>query len=108
MNFSDFIGNLKTHEIEMKVHKEREPLKKKSIELRTNSSIAEEDEFMDEGKEEEFVMLVRKVEKLFYKQGRMSNLLRSRWKGKEELGLCYHCKKSGHLIAERQCRLYDT
>ena len=30
----------------------------------------------------------------------MSNLRRSRWQEKEELDLCYHCKKPGHLIAE--------
>ena len=30
MDFPDFIGNLKTHEIEMKVREERETPKKKS------------------------------------------------------------------------------
>jgi len=31
MDFSGFIGNLKTHKIEMKIREEREPTKKKSI-----------------------------------------------------------------------------
>jgi len=31
MDFSGFIRNLKTHEMEMKLREEREPLKKKSI-----------------------------------------------------------------------------
>ena len=53
MDFSDFIENLKTLEIEMKVREEREPLKKKSIAFRTSPSLL--------GEEEHFAMLIRKV-----------------------------------------------
>ena len=72
MGFSGFIGNIKTHEMEMKVQKEREP-QKKNITFRAIPSIAEDDESMDEDEEDEFAMLVRKVGKMFYKKGRMSN-----------------------------------
>ena len=66
MDFSSFIENLKTLEMKMKVREEKEIPKKKTIAFKaTPSSFDEEDEF---------VMLVRKVEKLFYKKGRMSNL----------------------------------
>ena len=60
---------------------------------------------MDEGEEEEFAMLVRKVGKLFYKKGIISNFRRARSQSKndgkkEEMGLCYHCKKTRHLITD--------
>ena len=60
---------------------------------------------IDEEEENEFAMLVRKVRKLFYKKERMSNFRRSEiqekddWR-KEDIGSCYNCKKSGHLIAD--------
>ena len=38
MDFSDFIGNLKTHEMEMKVREGREPIKKKSIAFKATPS----------------------------------------------------------------------
>ena len=48
MKFSGFIGNLKTHEIKMKVRKERETPKKKVIAFKaTPSTINEEDSFED-------------------------------------------------------------
>ena len=91
--------------MKMKVRKEREPLKKKAIAFRATSSIPEEYDSMDEDEEDEFAMLVRKVEKMFYKKERMSNFRRSRIQGKDELrkentGSYYNCKKSGHLIAD--------
>ena len=60
---------------------------------------------MNEGKEEEFFILVRKVGKLFYKKERMSNLWRPRPLSKndrkeEEMGPSYHYKKMGHLIVD--------
>jgi len=39
MDFSRFIENLKTHEMEIKVREEREPPKKKYITFRASSSI---------------------------------------------------------------------
>ena len=74
MDFSDFIKNLKTREIEMKVREEREPPKKKAIAFRSSPSIAEDDDLMDEDEKDEFAMLIRKVGKLFYKKRRMSNI----------------------------------
>jgi len=68
IDFSGFIGNLKTHEMEMKVRKGREPTKKKSIAFKVTFSIVEE-ESSEEG-EEDFAMLIRKVRKMFYKRGR--------------------------------------
>jgi len=99
MKFSDFIENLKTHEIEMKVCEGREPPKKKSITFKATPSITEDDESMNEGEEEEFAMLVRKAGKIFYKKERMSNFQKARPQGKndrkeEEMGPCYHCKKT--------------
>ena len=42
---------------------------------------------------------------MFYKKGRQSNFRRGKPQGRferkrEELGPCFHCKKTGHLIAE--------
>ena len=53
----------------MKVCKGREPPKKKFIAFKVTPSIAEEEESMDEGEEEDFAMLIRKVGKIFYKKG---------------------------------------
>ena len=47
MNFSEFIRNLKNHEMKMKVREEREPQKKKAIAFRATPSIPEEENFMD-------------------------------------------------------------
>ena len=55
-DFSGFIENLKTHEMEMKVWEEREPLEKKNITVRTSPSILEDEE-------DEFSMLDEKSEK---------------------------------------------
>ena len=59
---------------------------------------------MDEGKEEDFTKLIRKTGKMFYKKGMMSNFWRTRLpmksdREKEEMDLYFHCKKTGHLIA---------
>ena len=53
---------------------------------------------MNENEEEDFAMLVRKVGKLFYKKGRMSNYQKGRPQGrddrkKEEMGLCYNVRR---------------
>ena len=105
IDFSSFIENLKTPEMDMKVREEREPPKKTSIAFRVTPSIPEDDESMDEDEEDEFAMLIRKVGKIFYKKGRMSNFCRSRTQGKsdrrkEDIGPCYNCKKSGYLITD--------
>ena len=67
MNFSGFIGNLKTHEMVRKVRVKKEPQKKKSVAFKITPSILEDEEIMDKDEEEEFAMLVRKVRKMFYK-----------------------------------------
>jgi len=43
MDFSDFIGNLKTHEMEMMVREEKEAPKKKSIAFKATQSSFNED-----------------------------------------------------------------
>ena len=50
MDFSDFIENLKTYEMEMKVREGREPTKKKSITFKVTLFIVEEEESLKEGK----------------------------------------------------------
>ena len=81
MDFSGFIENFTTHEMEMNVREEIEPQKKKNISFRATPSIQEDDNSMDD-EEDEFAMLIRKVGKLFYKKGKMSNFRRSRTHGK--------------------------
>ena len=102
MDFSGFIGNLKTHEMKMKVREERETQKKKAIAFKATPSSFDEEESSEDG-DEDFAMLIRKVGKMFYKKGRQSNFRRGRHQGrfekkKEETGLYFHCKKTGHLI----------
>ena len=105
MDFSRFIENLKTYEMEMKVREDREPPKKKSIVFRVSPSIPEDEDSMDKNEEEDFTTLIRKVGKMFYNKGRKTNFRRSRQQEKferkgEEIGPCYHCKKTGHLITD--------
>ena len=66
MDFSGFIENLKTHEMEMKVREEREPPKKKAITFRASPFIPKEEDSKNEIEEEDFAMLIRKVDKMFY------------------------------------------
>ena len=84
MDIYGFIGNLKTYEMEMemKVREERETLKKKAIAFKATLSSFNEDE-SSEDDDEDFTMLIRKVEKMFYKKGRQSNFQRGSLK--EEL-----------------------
>ena len=44
MDFSRFIGNLKTHKMEMKVREGREPTKKKSIDFKAIPFIEDQDD----------------------------------------------------------------
>jgi len=69
MNFSRFIGNLKTYEMEMKVREGREPTNKKSIAFKVTPSIEYQEDLSEEG-EEDFATLFRKVRRMFYKKGR--------------------------------------
>ena len=90
--------------MERKVRVEREPRKKRSVAFKATPSISEGNEIMDDD-EDEFSMIMRKVEKMFFKQGKMNNHRRSKWQGKgerkkEEIGPCYNCKKSGYLIVD--------
>ena len=101
MDFSGFIGNLKAHEMEMKVREEREPPKKKSVAFKSTPSSIEEEESSKDG-DEDFAMLIRRVGKMLYKKGRQSNFRRGRPQGKfekkkEEMGPSYHCKKTDTL-----------
>ena len=72
MDFSDFIENLKIHEMKMKVCEGRKPTKKSSITFKATPSIVEDEKSTDEG-EEDFAMLIRKMGKMFYKKERQSN-----------------------------------
>ena len=104
MDFSGFIGNLKTHEMEMKIRGERESTKKKSIAFKTTPSSIEEEESSKDG-DEDFAMLIWKVGRMFYKKGRQSNFQKGRPQGrfekkKKEMGPYYHCKKMEYLIAD--------
>jgi len=101
MNFFGFIKNLKTHEMEMKVREEKEPLKKKSIAFKATPLSIEEEESLEDS-DEDFAMLIRRVGKMLYKKGRQSNFRRGRPQGKfekkkEEMGPSYHCKKTDTL-----------
>jgi len=69
MDFSGFIRNLKTHEMEMKMREERKTLKKKAIAFNATPSFFDEKE-SSEDDDEDFAMLIRKVGKMFYKKGR--------------------------------------
>ena len=69
----------------------------------TSSSFDEEESSKDY--DEDFAMLIRKVGKMFYKKGRQSNFRRGRPQGRlekkrEKTGPCFHCKRTGHLIAD--------
>jgi len=57
MDFSRFIGNLKTHEMEMKICGEREPTKKKFIAFKATPSSIEEEESSEDG-DEDFTILI--------------------------------------------------
>ena len=94
MDFSDFTGDLKTHEMEMKVREEREATKKNAIAFKATPSSYNEDE-SSEDYDEDFAMLIRKVGKMFYKKGRQSNFRKGRPQGRfkkkrEEPGPCFH------------------
>ena len=87
----------------MKVREEREAPKKKALAFKATPSNHDEED-SSEDYEEDFVMLIRKVGKIFYKKGRQSNFQRGSPQGRlemkrEDLGLCFHCKRTGHLIA---------
>ena len=71
MDFSVFIGNLKTHEMERKVGEERKPQKKKSIVFKATPAIPDKQEV------DEFA-----IGKIFYKKSRIGKPRRSRWQGK--------------------------
>ena len=65
MDFSGFIGNLKTHEMEMKVREERETPKKKAIAFKVTPSTINEEDSSEDG-DKDFAMLIRKGGKMFY------------------------------------------
>ena len=69
MNFSNFLENLKIHEMNMKVREDREILKKKVIAFKATPSTIDKEDLSEDG-DEDFAMLIRKVGKIFYKKGR--------------------------------------
>ena len=69
MDFSGFIGNLKTNEMEIKVREEREAPKKKALAFKATPSTHDEED-SSEDYDEDFAMLIWKVGKMFYKKGR--------------------------------------
>ena len=83
MDFSGFIGNLKTYEMEMKVREEKEASKKKAVAFKATPYSFNEDESSKDG-DEDFAMLIRKVSKMFYKKGRQNNFRRGRPQGRLE------------------------
>ena len=72
MDFFGFIGNLKTHEMKMKVREERETPKKKAIAFKATPSTIDKEDSSKDG-DEDFSMLIRRVGKIFYKKGRQSS-----------------------------------
>jgi len=76
--------------------------KKKATAFKATPSTIDEDS--SEDGDEDFAMLIRRVGKMFYKKGRQSNFRRGRpqerFEKKEEMGPCFHCKKTGHFIAD--------
>jgi len=68
MDFSGFIGILKTHEMKMNVREERETPKKKAIAFKATPSTFDEDS--SEDGDDDFAMLIRRVDKMLYKKGR--------------------------------------
>ena len=88
--------------MEMKMREERGTPKKKAIAFKATPSSFDEEESLEDG-DENFAMLIRKVGKIFYKKGRQSNFRRGRpqvrFEKKEEMGPYFHCKKTGHFIA---------
>ena len=83
MDFFGFIGNLKTHKIEMKMREERETSKKKAIAFKATHSTIDEKDSSKDG-DEDFAMLIRKVGKIFYKKERQSNFRREKYQGRFE------------------------
>ena len=83
---------------------ERKNLPRRNLAFKATPSSIEEEE-SSEDSDEDFTMLIWKVGRIFYKKGRQSNFWRERpqerfEKKKEEMGPCYHCKKTGYLIAD--------
>jgi len=76
INYTVFIGNLKTYEMEMKARKSREPQKEKGIAFKINQSDSEDDDEDDREVKEEFSLLVNNVARLLYKRG---NFKRGKW-----------------------------
>ena len=62
MDFFEFIGTLKTHEMEMKVREERETPKKKAIAFKATPSTIDEENSSEDG-DEDYAMLIRRVDK---------------------------------------------
>ena len=71
MDFTAFMSNLKTHEMEIKAREEQKPQKKKSVAFKISPGSSDDEE---EPTEEEIMsMIVKKVGWMFYKKGQFDN-----------------------------------
>ena len=81
MNFTVFMGNLKTHEIEIKAREAREPQKKKGVAFKVDQSESEDDDEDVLKDKDEYSMLVKNVARLIYNRGNFNHL--QSWKLQE-------------------------
>jgi len=69
MNYTVFMGNLKTYEMEIKARKSHEPQKEKGIAFKTNQDNSDEENNGMSIGSEDFSLLVENVAHLLYKKG---------------------------------------
>jgi len=107
IDFMGLIGNLKTHEMERKVIKDKVVPKKKIVAFKSTLIRSDDNEVIDneENVDEELSLLVKNMRRMFYKRGRFNNYRKERKQDKDErrgneIGPCYNYKKFGQLIAD--------
>ena len=77
--------------------RKRPAKEKKYIAFKATPTISGDDEEDEQEDDEKLSLLVKNVKRLYHK-GRFNNR-RGRWEGREERrGICYNCRKSGHII----------
>ena len=74
MDFMGVIGNLKTHEMERKVRKDKVLLKKKNVAFKSTPILSDDNEDIDnkEADAEELSILVKNVRRMFHMRGRLN------------------------------------
>ena len=106
MELIGLIGNLKTHEMERKVRKEKAPQKKKILpsnlllpslmKTKKKMIISDGDEKEDDNKD--LSLLIKNI-RTMYTKAKFKN--RRKWQSEEERKkICYNCRKLGHVIVE--------